>query len=451
MSMNNERVTSLGFGRAGALRARSTLATLAALTALAGGALAGCAEDVDDDVEAADEDVEAAELAFCNGTPTSADLAKEGKRLFRQETFGGNGRTCTTCHDDGSGTVSPADAQARFAANPEDPLFRWDALDDFQSGTTRILADATILVNISLPPNITVAGDPTATKVTVRRGIPSTKNTPALDPVLMQDGRAPSLTGQALGAIHGHAQNTIEPTAAQLQLIADHERTEKFFTSYALKQFAAGGPAPTLPLGSSPAQQRGRLFFLDAPQTPALSSQSPRKGLCATCHSGPMLNQTNGKGFLPLPPFPTPPATTVCNQPAQQANPVPAGRRFDSVLVSELNIGNNPLLSLMLHLPNGAVVPLPPMSDPGRALITGNFKRFPDPDGDLFKFKIPSLWGVKKTAPYFHDNSAKTLEALVDHYATFFQLATDCNIDGDPPLILTAQDKADLVAYLKLL
>ena len=27
-------------------------------------------------------------------------------------------------------------------------------------------------------------------------------------------------------------------------------------------------------------------------------------------------------------------------------------------------------------------------------------------------FKIPSLWGVKQTAPYFHDNSAKTLEEL---------------------------------------
>ena len=38
-----------------------------------------------------------------------------GKRLFEQETFGGNGRTCRTCHSVATGTVSPDDAAARFA------------------------------------------------------------------------------------------------------------------------------------------------------------------------------------------------------------------------------------------------------------------------------------------------------------------------------------------------
>ena len=37
----------------------------------------------------------------------------------------------------------------------------------------------------------------------------------------------------------------------------------------------------------------------------------------------------------------------------------------------------------------------------------------------------------------------------MDHYANFFAFATDCFVDGDPPLIMTAQDKADLVAFLK--
>ena len=35
-------------------------------------------------------------------------------------------------------------------------------------------------------------------------------------------------------------------------------------------------------------------------------------------------------------------------------------------------------------------------------------------------FKIPPLWGVKDTAPYFHDNSAKTLEDVAEHYEFFF-------------------------------
>jgi len=65
-----------------------------------------------------------------------------------------------------------------------------------------------------------------------------------------------------------------------------------------------------------------------------------------------------------------------------------------------------------------------------------------DANFDNFEaFKIPQLRGIKDTAPYFHDNSAKTLEDVMNHYARFFA----------PFIILTEQDKADLVAYTKLL
>lgn len=404
-------------------------------------ALGGCQPEAETEIE---EDVGSAELPLSR--------AAEAKRLYEQETFGGNGRTCLTCHDATTGTLSPADVQARFAANPDDPLFEHDGSDDFLgNGTTRIQADATILVRIKLPPNLKLAGDPAATAVVLQRGIPTTKNTPALDPVLMLDGRAPSLTGQANGAIRGHAQAAVLPTADQLQMIAEHETSHSFFSSHALRSYAAGGPAPGLPQGHTASQKRGRTFFVDAPLTPALNAESPKKGLCAQCHSGPLLNETNGFGFFPLPPFPTPPAQTSCAQPATAGNPVPKGRRFESALVSELNQGNRPTFNFLLLQPDGTTVALPPMADPGRALITGNFNSFPALDGDLFKFKIPILRGVKSTAPYFHDNSAKTLEEVVAHYATFFQIATDCNIDGDPPVVITAQDQADIVAFLKLL
>ena len=42
----------------------------------------------------------------------------EGRRLFEEETFGGNGRTCVTCHSRETGTISPQDVQARLA-DPE--------------------------------------------------------------------------------------------------------------------------------------------------------------------------------------------------------------------------------------------------------------------------------------------------------------------------------------------
>lgn len=41
--------------------------------------------------------------------PPAADLIAQGKRLFNQETFGGNGRTCATCHPaDNNFTLDPA-------------------------------------------------------------------------------------------------------------------------------------------------------------------------------------------------------------------------------------------------------------------------------------------------------------------------------------------------------
>ena len=54
----------------------------------------------------------------------------EGQRLFEVETFGGNGRTCLTCHSRETGTVSPADARRRFLADRNDPLFVHDGSDD---------------------------------------------------------------------------------------------------------------------------------------------------------------------------------------------------------------------------------------------------------------------------------------------------------------------------------
>ena len=60
---------------------------------------------------------------------------------------------------------------------------------------------AAVLVRIALPDNVSLAHDPSARSVVLRRGIPSTLNTPALDEVLMLDGRQPDLLAQARGAI----------------------------------------------------------------------------------------------------------------------------------------------------------------------------------------------------------------------------------------------------------
>jgi cytochrome c peroxidase len=60
-------------------------------------------------------------------------------------------------------------------------------------------------------------------------------------------------------------------------------------------------------------------------------------------------------------------------------------------------------------------------------------------------FKIPVLRGIRHTAPYFHDNSAETLEDVAAHYAKFFSTASHGLI------VLTPQDQKDMAAFMKLL
>jgi len=370
----------------------------------------------------------AAMFASISAHESSVVSRPDGKRLFERETFAGNGRTCATCHGSATGTISPVEAQKRYKSNPRDPLFLHDGSDDGRgNGVSRILSDATVLVEIALPPNVSLADDPAARSVVVRRGIPSTLNTPALDRVLMLDGRQPDLASQAASAISGHAQAKRAPTEAEIHRITDFEATdEDFFSSPALRAFARGGPAPELPQGHTDAEKRGRRFFEDATDLADL-----KHGACAACHSGPMLNETNELLYA--------------------VAKVPVHTRFQSVRVSELNEAGNPLHEFVFTNPDNTTTRF--MSpDPGRALITGVGK-----ESGLFDnvnaFKIPTLWGVSRTAPYFHDNSARTLEDVVAHYNKFFEVASDVDGPGPkPPLIvLTPGDQADIVAYLKLL
>jgi len=297
-------------------------------------------------------------------------------------------------------------------------------------------------MTIPLPPWLSMADDPGATHATVFRGIPSTRNTPALDPILLYDGRSPTLQDQALGAIHDHNKNTVEPTAAELDAIAEFQRTAPhFFSSPALRKFAATGAPPELPPGITPAEKRGRTFLVDAPFNPP-----SKKGICALCHSGPMLNtinqaHSNFAGGRPRP-----------------------GVRFFNIGVNIVNTPNNPIrtwiindgvnpavtvqspdLGILLHptLDLGpSHPPLPPPSVIPRVVFAENFK-------------IPTLWGVKDTAPYFHDNGAKTLRDAVAHYQRFFNFKEAQDPVGSASLggfiTLTDDDVDDIVAYLKLL
>ena len=86
------------------------------------------------------------------------------------------------------------------------------------------------------------------------------------------------------------------------------------------------------------------------------------------------------------------------------------------------------------------------------------------PFDDWNKFDVPGLRGISRTAPYFHNNSAATLEELVDHYIELFKFiratATDAGLP--PPLVASTdgvnfdrqplpEERAALLAYLRKL
>jgi len=86
--------------------------------------------------------------------------------------------------------------------------------------------------------------------------------------------------------------------------------------------------------------------------------------------------------------------------------------------------------------------------DAGRGGVTGIA-------ADFGKFKTPSLRNLAFTAPYMHDGRFQTLEALLDFYSEGVQAGV--NTDSRMSMAhqggvrLTAEEKADLLAFLRTL
>jgi cytochrome c peroxidase len=83
------------------------------------------------------------------------------------------------------------------------------------------------------------------------------------------------------------------------------------------------------------------------------------------------------------------------------------------------------------------------LSDRGRATVTNRAS-------DEGAFRTPTLREISRTAPYMHDGSLPTLEAVVDFYDRGGR--SNPNLDRDlMPLRLSAADKSALVDFMKAL
>lgn len=400
--------------------------------------------------------------------------------------LGTNGRTCNTCHLANSAwSITPADVHAKFfATGGTDPIFRTN--DGSNCPTTDVstpraraqaysllLNKALLRISMAMPLNaefqIIGIEDPyscpdttTSNPAFYRRPLPST-NLSFLSAV-MWDGRETvfgaipgkslnlpqSLANQALDAVTGHAQGSA-PTQEQLAKIAEFETGLSTAQAFDYRagildaQGATGGPMHLSrqntyigindALGGDPtgaafdpnvftlyeawknsgspyrrSVARGEALFNNLPipitdvggLNDALKQQVIM-GTCTTCHDTP--NAGDHSLSVPL-------------RIGTTAYPVQ----------SPLDISGLPIYTVQC-IATGETVQV---TDIGRAMISGKC-------ADIGKVKGPILRGLAARAPYFHNGAAKTLSDAVEFYNQRFNLA------------LTAQQKDDLVAFLKTL
>jgi len=415
--------------------------------------------------------------------------------------LGGNGRACSDCHmDSQSFQLTPAAAQARLAqmtaSGVDDPLFRAIDADDFRiNGAaahdfTNLTQNGLIRVTIALPANVKLldcgaaipclaSARPTSETVAdVWRAVPpilDVKITGAdgLAPVYSRgpnksggyqlDGRIDTLQNQALSALQNHAAITVNPPSSFLDDLAAFQGTQ--FSSPSVKLLSDAMTAGTSPLPDPDP-------VLDALET---SGKAVFNRACGQCHgdlgghpsgSTPILQGAQGTATAIVRYHGI---QTACPRPVDTV--IPPRFVFQQCSPSQLeNVRTYEITNSGVApsgTPCGGAAPQPAcvtrvtISDPGRMLLTG----YPVPGGpgDIQHFDVPSLRGISRTAPYFHNNTAATLEDMLEHYKQFFRfvaitqpaaplLTTQPGVS--PPVIdrpFTDAEVPALLAYLRKL
>jgi hypothetical protein len=377
--------------------------------------------------------------------------------------------------------LSPAAARDRFEkllatrrhnTHADDPLFRPVDADDFRvngdnaTDFSNLVENGLVRVTMPLPANVNLidpaTGQPSdETEVDLWRAV-----MPVLDvaitgadgvrpiwppgsprvPIFGQDPNGPNLQGgyqhdarfgtlqeQARGALFAHAQVAVEPPTRMLDDLAAFQQT--LFSSRRVKRLADAilSGSPDLPDPDpklDELEQRGKKVFARA---------------CGQCHGGALHPGTS-----------TPDVTLVRPPQAryhaiQTACPRPTTDGF-AACPPRLNRNAR---TYRMTLANGTRQTFT-TSDPGRFLLTGQ-------PADLGIMDVTQLRGISKTAPYFHNNSAATLEEVLDHYDALFRSIARKIPPPNLPAILssnglvvdrgfvTAEERPALLAYLRKL
>jgi len=415
----------------------------------------------------------------CGGEP--CDAVHRGFNAFVDRKLQGldaNGRACADCHMlTDNFQLSPADAEARFQflqqrrqrdPDADDPLFRPIDADDFRtngenaSDFSNLRENGLVRITFPLPANMKLVDPVTGlvtdeTFVDVWRSVPTVNDVKLTGPDVTNpwfrgpnntggyqlDGRITTLQDQAEGALLNHAQARVAPPQRMLDDLAAFQSV--LFTNPRVRMLSAaidaGEALPDVDPPLTEIEQQGKVVFQRA---------------CAQCHGGP--SQSNGQApvvrfhdiFSACPrPIDTRPITVVI--PARFAYAPCPTRLERNARIYEITMASGAKIRRT-------------SSDPGRALLTGFVGNgVPAAQDDWQKLDVPGLRGISKTAPYFHNNSAATLEDVVDHYIEFFKrVQVNAPANLIPPIITTdgvhvdrpltsPEERAALLAYLRKL
>jgi mono/diheme cytochrome c family protein len=451
-----------------------------------------------EDVCKAHRDLLRGALAGNDGNADQADDFDDlnhGRKAFNNRKLhglGSNGRSCADCHmASDSFQLSPANASARFAAllacrtqdpGADDPLFRAIDADDFRtngesaSDFTNLTVNGLVRIPFPLPPTLKLVDPATGlvtseTGVDVWRSIPSVLNVKLTGPDpgglpwfrgpnirggYQLDARQATLSDQALGALIAHAEIRIPPAPAFLDDVAAFQAA--LFSSEGVRAMSEAIDRGELPPDPDPPlteeEEIGKLVFIRA---------------CGHCHGGPGQSNPSQNVIIRFHNI-----QTQCPRPVDGINPATGlpffpgftgtpRWRFDPCPPS---LARNTRLYEVTR-PNGQVVRRA-TSDPGRSLLTGFASvgagpppLVPPAQDDWQSLDVPQVRNIRNTAPYFHNNSAATLDDLLDHYEELFKfiLATGPQPPAPRPAAIstdgvnidrpfTPEERPALMAYL---
>ncbi len=373
-------------------------------------------------------------------TEDKTDALFEGFSQAAQGQVTSNQRTCFSCHRGPSENFGLPPGPLMNSIDPQDELFTGaDADGQGDPDTAGNLDDFGL---IKIRPN---RFNPKLAQSDPLRQVFGWRKTPNLVNVgfghgFLTDLRGRNLFETARGAVFSHTQTTdtrfddlfslqdgIDIEAFLFTIVSDpallalHDPQDPMFDTLVTDSFY------TVNITTA-AQRRGKRVF---------------KRQCMSCHNTPNIfnNLANVE-----------PQGNTARLPTDPTWGPGVGMGFN-IGIAERNLHG---LRFTRHVGNGVFEPIvvPLAEDNGDILhfvvdqdigLAASTQRV----GDIGRFKVPQLRDVRNNAPYFHDNSALTLEEVVDY---FNSPAYNDSKDGRRyPVHLTPRQRSDLLEFLNIL